>query len=609
MSQITTRFEVVYRENNLSDNDYYVYGSGGGSLDILQFIEENGLRAPIAVIDREAKKTPIDVLNAYELKNVDHPVVVSSISFYGEIKHALVKHNEQFKSKLIPLMPYSENVTNRLYISESAWNEYQSLSESAYRGIHNWNGSQLQNQGFYISKSGEDFAHGFRLLCEKLPEQVQLIDSSQYDFDYFSNALGEQNTDLKRLEVTPAAQLAIEDFLEKHYEEIAQQLGSHWKVVNCRITKLAKVLNSNVGSNKLHLDNMPKPVKKILLYITPPSADTGSTMIQLEDGSQITVEGEAGTFLLFQNSRLQHRGLSTDKLNRLVCELTIATNQYKDTQVRTVGLVSEYPYKPWQRCGAYKVNLGGGANFNGENWICYDECDGANIQPISFTPKTILPNLDNSCSLVYSSHFFEHIDHETLTNLLTESWRILQPDGDLLIKIPDFDSARTAGLNGNMQYFNQFSQSKELLKNWQKHGVDPKCALSHAANVITSFWNSDYGHLYKDQASARSGYCGPVRLTSEEYAEIFKIESINEISKILTQKVRDSEKDFQFNHQNAWTKLEFINLVSSFGFELVSTSYELIEYAFPDVPDFEAHKPISNYYYFKKIANTNKGKS
>ncbi|WP_394191948.1 hypothetical protein [Pseudoalteromonas atlantica] len=609
MSEITTRFEIVYREYNLSDNDYYVYGSGGGGSDILQFIEENHLRPPIAILDREEKKTPINTLNAYELKAINHPVVVSSISFYGEIKHALVKHNAQFKSNLIPLMPYSDNVTNKLYISESAWTEYQSLSESAYRNMHSWASSQLQNQGFYISKTSEDFANKFYLLCEELPEQIHTIESNQYNFDYFSNSLGEKNSDLHRLEITPAAQVAIEDFLDRHYEEIAQQLGSHWKVVNCRITKLAKVHNSNLGSNKLHLDNMPKPVKKILLYITPPSAETGSTMIKLEDGSQVIVEGKAGTFLLFQNSRLQHKGLSTGKLNRLVCELTIATNQYKDTQVRKVGLVSEYPYKPWQRCGAYKVNLGGGANFNGENWICYDECDGANIEPISFNPKTILPNLDKSCSLVYSSHFFEHINQETLINLLSESWRILQQDGDLLIKIPDFDSARSAGINGNIEYFNQFSQSKELLKNWQKYGVDPQCALSHAANVITSFWDAEYGHLYKNQTSKRSGYCGPVRLTSDEYADIFKIESINEISKILTQKVRDTEKGYQFNHQNAWTKQEFIQLVSSFGFELVSTNYELIEYAFPDVPDLEAHKPISNYYYFKKIANANKGKS
>ncbi|MEC4089473.1 hypothetical protein [Pseudoalteromonas rubra] len=607
MSEITTRFEIVYRENNLSDRDYYVYGSGGGGLDILRYIEEKGLRAPLAVLDREAKAEPLEVLSAYELKEVAHPVVVSSISFYGEIKHALVKHNAQFKSQLIPLMPYSENVTNRLYISESAWTEYQSLAESSYRKKHGWTGSQLQQQGFYIGVSDEAFADSLRILCDTLPQQHHTLESSRQDFDYFSNALGEQNSDLQRLEITTEAQTLIQHFLEQHYDEIAEQLGSHWKVVNSRITKLAKVLNSNVGSNKLHLDNMPKPVKKILLYITPPSANTGSTMMELEDGNQVTVEGPQGTFLLFQNSRLKHRGLSTDKLNRLVCELTVATNQYKDTQVRKVGLVSEFPYKPWQRCGAYKVNLGGGANFNGENWICYDECDGANIEPISFTPDTRLPNSDHSCSLVYSSHFFEHINHETLANLLTESWRILQHDGDLLVKIPDFDSAREAGLNGDMEYFDQFSQSKALLQCWQKYDVDPDCALSHAANVITSFWDADYGHLYKNQTSSRAGYCGPAKLSSAQYAEILKIESINEISKILTQKVRATESDFQFNHQNAWTKQEFIDLVSDFGFELVSTDYELLEYAFPDVPDFEAHKPISNYYYFKKIAN--KGKS
>ncbi|WP_105168793.1 hypothetical protein [Pseudoalteromonas sp. T1lg23B] len=604
MSEITTRFKSVYQERNLDNLDYYLYGSGGGAQEILCFIKEQKLRAPIAVLDNEAKNKPVDTLSAYDLVSVEHPVVVSSISFYSDIKRALTAHNPAFKSKLIPLMPYSENVTNRLYISELAWQEYQSHAESAYRNKHNWSTSQLSDHGYYIGQYSESRANEFLELCQRLDVIPRDIESSKQDFDYFSNYLtGEDNLDLARLEVTDQAKHCVSQFVQTHYDEIAIQMGSNWRIVNTRITQLAKVKNSQRGSNKLHLDAMPEAVKKILLYLTPPSNDHGSTFLQLQDGTELTVTGASGTWLLFQNSRLLHRGLSTDKLNRIVCEITIAPCQYKNTDILVKGHASQYPYKPWKRCGANKVNLGGGANFNGENWICYDEREGANIEHITFSPNTILPNRNESCSLVYSSHFFEHIDNLTLDNLLGESWRILLNDGDLLIKLPDFDTAREAGLKGDLDYFEQFPLTSEMLSNWQQNNVDPKCALTLAANVITSYWNADFGHLYQHQSTPRQGYYGPAKLSSDEFKTILSRDSIQEISKILTQKIIATETDFQFNHQNAWSMNEFIQLVSSFGFELVSTDYELIKYAFPDVPDLEAHLSMSNYFYFKKISH------
>jgi uncharacterized protein YifN (PemK superfamily) len=69
----------------------------------------------------------------------------------------------------------------------------------------------------------------------------------------------------------------------------------------------------------------------------------------------------------------------------------------------------------------------------------------------------------------------------------------------------------------------------------------------------------------------------------------------------MTALVAEHETDYQFNHQNAWSSSEFIKLVCEYGFELVSTDYGLIKYAFPDVSDIDAHESISNYFYFKKI--------
>jgi hypothetical protein len=363
MSEITNRFNIVYQENLLHSKDYYIYGSGGGALGILKFIADNDLTPPIAILDREEKSEPVKTTNAYQMQQVLYPVVVSSISFYNDIKHELLKSNQNFKNMLIPLMPYSENVSNRLYISDSAWQEYQALSESNYRSNKQWQSSTLSKNGFYIGLCEPALINAFHNECLNLQVQPQSIETSRVDFDYFSNFHASViNPDLDRLGVTAKAAQYIKHFFDAHYDEIAQQLGSHFRVVNCRITRLSKVKNSNIDSNKLHLDSMPKAVKKILLYITPPSEINGSTLLHTEDQQEYIVDGPAGTWLLFQNSRLLHRGLSSEQLNRLVCEITITSSQYKNTAIRSVGQVSEYPYKPWQRCGHHKVNLGGGAN-------------------------------------------------------------------------------------------------------------------------------------------------------------------------------------------------------------------------------------------------------
>lgn len=87
-----------------------------------------------------------------------------------------------------------------------------------------------------------------------------------------------------------------------------------------------------------------------------------------------------------------------------------------------------------------KANLACGGTFisNGE-WINFDY--------VSSSPAVRKANLlghlplkTGSASLVYSSHFLEHIPYSEVPGFIAECYRILQPGGVLRLVLPDFEN-------------------------------------------------------------------------------------------------------------------------------------------------------------------------
>ena len=50
-----------------------------------------------------------------------------------------------------------------------------------------------------------------------------------------------------------------------------------------------------------------------------------------------------------------------------------------------------------------------------------------------------IPEPDNSVSVIYSSHMFEHLDRREATQFLSECHRVLKPDGVIRIAIPNLE--------------------------------------------------------------------------------------------------------------------------------------------------------------------------
>jgi predicted SAM-dependent methyltransferase len=81
-----------------------------------------------------------------------------------------------------------------------------------------------------------------------------------------------------------------------------------------------------------------------------------------------------------------------------------------------------------------KLNVGAGPNVK-PDWVNIDL--GA-PNTISLDMRERLPFDDNSCSVIYSEHFFEHLEHPIDTgHFLAESLRVLEPGGMWTAGVPD----------------------------------------------------------------------------------------------------------------------------------------------------------------------------
>ena len=99
---------------------------------------------------------------------------------------------------------------------------------------------------------------------------------------------------------------------------ISEQIGSPFAFINTRAW-VTKSLSNEMGPNAPHKDGFLPGHMKIMVYLTPMSAEYGDFWIE---GEQITGE-ESGFCIGFKNSDLLHSGKPGTKYPRICIEVTI----------------------------------------------------------------------------------------------------------------------------------------------------------------------------------------------------------------------------------------------------------------------------------------------
>ena len=127
---------------------------------------------------------------------------------------------------------------------------------------------------------------------------------------------------------------------------VREALGTEWRIVNTRV--LETLAGAGVmGPNAWHGDGFPPDMLKVMLYLSPAGRESGTTELRLPDGSSLVVDGPAGTWVLFRNSVLIHRGLPPLSGSRLAVEITLVPALRRSVVPVFAGLNATYPEYPW----------------------------------------------------------------------------------------------------------------------------------------------------------------------------------------------------------------------------------------------------------------------
>ena len=194
-------------------------------------------------------------------------------------------------------------------------------------------------------------------LLAYLMEQIQLCPKVEFRLedtrpDYVSGDIGPYvaglNKDHRWIQLGPAMFWGLRQAVVEMFPILNDAFGYPVKVVNVRCWETPSIREER-GPNAWHRDYFPPGLFKTFLYLTPPGPETGTTEVQLADGTTVAAEGPAGTYFCFDSNALMHRGVSPkpDKIpQRTILEFTTMPFFTNIADPVIAGLNACYPRAP-----------------------------------------------------------------------------------------------------------------------------------------------------------------------------------------------------------------------------------------------------------------------
>jgi hypothetical protein len=209
--------------------------------------------------------------------------------------------------------------------------------------------AEFRRLGYKIGHLSERIATEMRhvmmtapIVCFSSAEQVNGFVGHAYD-EGFDKSINHQSQ-FRRLD--PAGEALLEKALAELRNEVASCLGSPWRIVAVK-SWTTPPSNSAAYMYGWHGDEFPEELFKIMIYWGPMSRETGGLEIYSK-GKEIFVQSSShGTWVLFRNSDLLHRGVPGNKGVRAATEVTICRASTFDLRLRFPGVVPDYPVFPW----------------------------------------------------------------------------------------------------------------------------------------------------------------------------------------------------------------------------------------------------------------------
>jgi hypothetical protein len=157
------------------------------------------------------------------------------------------------------------------------------------------------------------------------------------------------------------AQALVEQALSEIRDDVASHLETPWRVLGVKSWSTA-VGEPQIGMNAWHADEYIAEIFKIMIYVTPMSRQSGTLELRSGGKDFILASPDFGTWVLFRNSDLLHRGVPGSDSERVVIEITLSRALEFDLRPRFPAASVNWPEFPW-------FNVLGGSRVSGSPLI------------------------------------------------------------------------------------------------------------------------------------------------------------------------------------------------------------------------------------------------
>lgn len=211
----------------------------------------------------------------------------------------------------------------------------------------------LCQNGFCIGHLPEQLAQHIRSTVElspRMPFMSDALDQIAIIAPLDEDTIDKLNRDHEFLHFDSRQLWALYDLCEFLGEPVAAALGCCWCVLNVRGWLTRSQAELNFGPNAWHADGDASEILKIMVYLSDLSNTSGGLEICKSNGDEVQIYGPSGTWVLFYNSRLLHRGRSPTGAGppRFAVEITLAPWTRMQLKPVCLGQNARHPRLPLQ---------------------------------------------------------------------------------------------------------------------------------------------------------------------------------------------------------------------------------------------------------------------
>lgn len=238
---------------------------------------------------------------------------------------------------------------SRPYLSKMSWTVYS----RAVGALSRPSDEDYVNTGIKVGRISEALNTELLDTIRSCPRRLMSISDCDPHYQHNASLEGQVdriNESFHGFDLSGSPLKVLSELCEELNPTVSQCFGTAWTVEGAKALRINHD-SETIGQNTWHSDHFVPGIHKILVYLTGASVDLGTTKVVLRTGATETLEGPAGTFLLFNPTELRHKGVRPSKGERYTLELTITPSFFSNLAPVYPGQNAAYPLFPWSKYG------------------------------------------------------------------------------------------------------------------------------------------------------------------------------------------------------------------------------------------------------------------